>query len=156
MILGANDTRAVAYLVQAAEKWKIKTVYSWKSIRGLDGILLGWVIYIRYNLKNIYIYYIHNKVQYISSHGNVHADKAICLVAVFSVLNVVIRGSLIRGMLIKSTLIRGTLIRSRLIRGTLVRALIRGTLRDALVRGKLRDALIRGGGIKGCINKGGH
>ena len=49
------------------------------------------------NANPTYILYIRNKVPYFSSHGNVNADKGICLIAVFSVINVVIRGALIRG-----------------------------------------------------------
>ena len=41
----------------------------------------------------IYIYYIPNKVLHFSSHANVNVNKGICLIAVFSVINVVIRGA---------------------------------------------------------------
>lgn len=46
-----------------------------------------------HNFIHVYIYYIRNKVLYFNSHGNVNADTEISLLAVFSVINVLIRGA---------------------------------------------------------------
>ena len=52
-------------------------------------------------ISYMYIYYIRNKVLYFSNNDNVNVGKGICFIAVFSIINVVKRGALIRGVLIR-------------------------------------------------------